>query len=53
MARILNTKKLTLKAPSLKEDNMELKVIKSEKQYQEYLNWVDELFDKQLIPVIK
>ena len=29
---------------------MELKLIKSEKQYQKYLNWVDELFDKQLIP---
>ena len=32
---------------------MELKLIKSEKQYQKYLNWVDELFDKQLIPDIK
>jgi HTH-type transcriptional regulator / antitoxin HigA len=41
------------KASSLKGDNMELKVIKSEKQYQEYLNWVDELFDKQLIPETK
>jgi len=29
---------------------MELKVIKSEEQYQKYLNWVDELFDKQLSP---
>lgn len=29
---------------------MELKVIKSEEQYQEYLNWVDEMFDKQLSP---
>ena len=29
---------------------MELKVIRSEEQYQEYLNWVDELFDKQLSP---
>jgi len=27
---------------------MELRVIKSEEQYQEYLNWVDELFDKQV-----
>ena len=27
-----------------------MKVIKSEEQYQEYLNWVDELFDKQLSP---
>lgn len=37
-----------LKASSLKESNMELRVIKSEEQYQEYLNWVDELFDKQV-----
>jgi len=29
---------------------MELKVIKSEKQYQEYLSWVDELFDTQVKP---
>ncbi len=50
---ILNTIKLTLKASSLKEGNMELKVIKSEEQYQEYLNWVDELFDKQLSPDTK
>lgn len=50
MARILNTIKLTLKASSLKEGNMELKVIKNEKQYQEYLDWVDELFDKKLSP---
>jgi HTH-type transcriptional regulator/antitoxin HigA len=42
-----------LKASSLKEDNMELKVIKNEKKYQEYLNWVDELFDKQLSPDTK
>jgi HTH-type transcriptional regulator/antitoxin HigA len=42
-----------LKASSLKEDNMELKVIKSEEQYQEYFNWVDELFDKQLSPDTK
>lgn len=27
---------------------MELKIIKSEKQYQEYLTWVDELFDNSL-----
>jgi len=39
-----------LKASSLKEGNMELKVIKNEKQYQEYLDWVDELFDKKLSP---
>lgn len=32
---------------------MELKIIKSEAQYQEYLNWVDELFDKQLSPDTK
>ena len=47
---MLNTIRLMLKASSLKEGNMELKVIKSEEQYQEYLNWVDELFDKQLSP---
>ena len=47
---MLNTIILTLKASSLKEGNMELKVIKSEEQYQKYLNWVDELFDKQLSP---
>ena len=29
---------------------MELKVIKSEKQYQEYLDWVDTMFDKQVRP---
>ncbi len=50
MARILNMIKLMLKVSSLNEGNMELKVIKSEEQYQEYLNWVDELFDKQLSP---
>ena len=27
---------------------MELKVIKTKKQYQEYLDWVDELFDKKV-----
>lgn len=32
---------------------MELKVIKSEEQYQEYLTWVDELFDKQVKPDTK
>ncbi len=48
-----NTTKLMLKASSLKGDNMELKVIKSEKHYQDYLNWVDELFDKQPIPDTK
>ena len=29
---------------------MELKIIKSKKQYQEYLDWVDELFDKKIKP---
>ena len=29
---------------------MELKVIKSKKQYQEYLNWVDSMFDKIVPP---
>ncbi len=29
---------------------MKLKVIKSEEQYQEYLNWVDAMFDKQVRP---
>ena len=29
---------------------MELKLIKTKKQYQEYLNWVDRLFDKKLKP---
>ena len=38
---------------SLKEDNMELKIIKTEELYQDYLNWVDELFDKQLSPDTK
>jgi len=42
-----------LKASSLREDNMELKVIKTEELYQDYLNWVDELFDKQLSPDTK
>jgi HTH-type transcriptional regulator/antitoxin HigA len=32
---------------------MELKIIKCETQYQEYLNWVDELFDKQVKPDTK
>ena len=42
--------KLMLKASSLRGDNMELKVIKSKKQYQEYLNWVDSMFDKMVPP---
>lgn len=29
---------------------MELKIIKNEVQYQEYLNWVDTLFDQQINP---
>lgn len=29
---------------------MELKIIKSKKQYQEYLDWVDKLFDKKVKP---
>lgn len=53
MARMLDMIKLMLKASSLKEANMELKIIKSEEQYQEYLNWVDDLFDKQLSPDTK
>ena len=53
MAHMLNTTKLMLKASSLKEDNMELKIIKTEELYQDYLNWVDELFDKQLSPDTK
>jgi len=39
-----------LKASSLKESKMDLKIIKSEEEYQEYLNWADELFDKRLSP---
>ncbi|MFC0773933.1 type II toxin-antitoxin system HigA family antitoxin [Terrimonas sp. R1] len=29
---------------------MELKIIKTKKQYQQYLDWVDELFDKKVKP---
>ena len=29
---------------------MELRIIKSEKQYQEYLNWVETMFDQQISP---
>ena len=29
---------------------MELKIIKSKKDYQSYLNWVDEMFDKKVKP---
>lgn len=29
---------------------MELKIIKTEKQYQKYLDWVDEMFDQKVKP---
>lgn len=29
---------------------MELKIIKTKKQYLAYLNWVDEMFDKKVNP---
>jgi len=29
---------------------MELKIIKTQKQYQEYLDWVDKQFDKKVKP---
>jgi HTH-type transcriptional regulator / antitoxin HigA len=29
---------------------MELKIIKTKKQYQEYLDWVDKMFDKKVKP---
>ena len=29
---------------------MELKIIKTKKQYQEYLDWVDKMFDKKIRP---
>ncbi len=45
---MLNMIKLMSKASSLKEGKMELKIIKSKEQYQEYLNWVDAMFDKQV-----
>ena len=47
---MLSMIKLMSKVSSLREGNMELKVIKSEEQYLEYLNWVDEQFDKQPDP---
>jgi HTH-type transcriptional regulator/antitoxin HigA len=53
LERTRNMIKLMLKASSLKEGKMELKVIKSEEQYLEYLTWVDELFDKQVKPDTK
>ena len=30
--------------------NMELKIIRSEQQYEEYLDWVDRQFDKKVKP---
>jgi HTH-type transcriptional regulator/antitoxin HigA len=45
--------KIDAKTSSLKGGKMELKIIKCETQYQEYLNWVDELFDKQVNPDTK
>ena len=29
---------------------MKLRIIKSKKQYKEYLNWVDKMFDKKVEP---
>ena len=29
---------------------MELKAIKTKKQYQQYLDWIDEMFDKKIKP---
>jgi HTH-type transcriptional regulator / antitoxin HigA len=29
---------------------MELKIIKTKKQYQEYLDWIDKMFDKKVKP---
>lgn len=29
---------------------MELKIIKTKKQYQQYLDWIDKLFDKKVQP---
>jgi len=34
----------------LKRSKMELKKIKTKKEYQAYLDWVDELFDKKVKP---
>jgi HTH-type transcriptional regulator / antitoxin HigA len=33
-----------------KGDKMELKIIKTKKQYQEYLDWIDKAFDKKVKP---
>jgi HTH-type transcriptional regulator/antitoxin HigA len=35
---------------SQKAIDMKLKVIKTKKEYQAYLDWVDELFDKKVSP---
>ena|GEM_PF-6721943 len=32
---------------------MEIKPIKTKKQYQQYLNWADEMFDKKVKPGTK
>ncbi|HQS06904.1 MAG: hypothetical protein B7X86_09700 [Sphingobacteriales bacterium 17-39-43] len=45
--------KIDVESVIFKKDNMELKIIKTEELYQDYLNWVDELFDKQLSPDTK
>lgn len=29
---------------------MNLKIIESKKEYQQYLDWVDEMFDKKIAP---
>jgi len=47
---MLNAIKLILGASYLKEGKMELKIIKNEEQYQEYLNLVDTMFDQQISP---
>lgn len=46
----MNMIRRMLRASSLNEGNMVLKVIKNKKQYQEYLNWVDVMFDKKISP---
>ena len=35
---------------AIKNKHMELKIIKTKKQYQEYLDWVDKQFDKKVKP---
>jgi HTH-type transcriptional regulator/antitoxin HigA len=39
-----------LQPSSIKRSKMELKKIKTKKEYQAYLDWVDELFDKKVKP---